>query len=376
MPLPTVTPLRPTRYGRTPDCSTFFVILIADDQPDILEAMRLLLKGAGYAAETALSPEHAMRAASRREHDLILIDMNYARDTTSGSEGLALLEMLRAQRPQVPVVVMTAWSTVDLAVDAMRRGAADFITKPWDNGRVLEVVARQASRQNELSIAQRVQRKLLPPPHLSLPGLECECVFRPAGEVGGDLCDIFQTGPDTSAFLLGDITGKGTGAALLMANLLGIIRSNQDLATRPAFLTGKANSQFFASTTPEHFATLFFGSWNQSTGLLRYVNCGHPAPVLRRRDGGIERLLATGLMLGAFDGIEFGEQTVVIYPGDRLVLFSDGVSEARADEDDQWVGEVIGAAARSGVDSVARTLALAAAESTDDVTVLELRFLF
>src|SRR5260370_19659475 len=94
-------------------------VLVVDDQPDVLEAMRLLLKGGGYAAETALSPEQALAAAAAGDHDLVVIDMNYARDTTSGAEGLALLDMLHARRPEVPVVVMTAWSTIDLAVEAM-----------------------------------------------------------------------------------------------------------------------------------------------------------------------------------------------------------------------------------------------------------------
>ena len=96
--------------------------------------------------------------------------------------------------PELPVIVMTAWSTIDLAVDAMRRGASDFITKPWDNERVLDLVARQTARHNELSIAQRVQRRLLPRPRLSLPGMEMRMRFRPAGEVGGDICDLFETG--------------------------------------------------------------------------------------------------------------------------------------------------------------------------------------
>src|SRR5947209_8672017 len=107
-------------------------ILVVDDQPDILEAMRLLLKGSGYSTETATSPEQALLAAAAGDHNLVMIDMNYARDTTSGTEGLALLDMLRALRPEIPVIVMTAWSTIELAVDAMRRGASDFITKPWE----------------------------------------------------------------------------------------------------------------------------------------------------------------------------------------------------------------------------------------------------
>jgi sigma-B regulation protein RsbU (phosphoserine phosphatase) len=342
-------------------------ILLVDDQADVLEALRLLLKGNGYAAETALNPERALAAAANGAHDLVLIDMNYARDTTSGAEGLALLDMLRARRPEVPVVVMTAWSTIDLAVEAMRRGASDFITKPWENERVLEVLAKQAGRTQELSVARRIQRRLLPAPHFSLPGAQCEFVFRPAGDIGGDLCDVMATGPASSVFLLGDVAGKGTGAAILMASLQATIRGNPELAGTPARLMARANRLFFQSTEPEHYASLFFGSYDAERRTLNYVNGGHPAPVLLRAEGSWERLESTGLVLGAFANSTFEERDIDIAPGDRLVLFSDGVSEARG-EDDAWVVDCL------RVNASAEALAMAASTSSDDVTVLDLRF--
>jgi phosphoserine phosphatase RsbU/P len=348
-------------------------VLVVDDQPDILEAMRLLLKGGGYAAETALSPEQGLAAAAAGDHDLVLIDMNYARDTTSGAEGLALLDMLHARRPEVPVVVMTAWSTIDLAVEAMRRGASDFITKPWENDRVLAVLAKQTGKTHELSIARRVQRRLLPGPRFSAPGVEYECAFRPAGDVGGDLCDVFET-DGGSAFLLGDVAGKGTGAALLMANLQATIRGHRELAGEPARLIARANRLFYQSTAPEHYATLFFGLYEATSRTLRYVNCGHPPAVLLRASGEIERLESTGLVLGAFEHTVFEERELRIGTGDRLVVFSDGVSEARPDEDDAWAVDCIGMLGRAGSTALAESLAMAAAGSTDDVTVLDLRF--
>ena len=349
-------------------------ILVVDDQADILEALRLLLKGNGYRAETALSPEQALTAAASGDHDMVMIDMNYARDTTSGAEGLALLDALHARRPEVPVIVMTAWSTIDLAVEAMRRGASDFITKPWENERVLDVLAKQSNRNRELSVARRVQRRLLPRPHFTVPGMQCECVFRPAGDIGGDLCDVFETGPQTAALLLGDVSGKGTGAAILMASLQATIRSSQDLAGQPAKLIERANRVFFDSTEPEHFATLFYGSYNAVDRTLRFVNCGHPAPVLLRASGEIERLDSTGLVLGAFANATFEERTITINEGDRFVLFSDGVSEAREDEDDQWVVECLRMLNRAGSNALAESLAMAASVSSDDVTVLDVRF--
>jgi DNA-binding NtrC family response regulator len=129
-------------------------ILIADDQPDVLQALRLLLKGEGYQIVTATSPQQIAGAVGEHELDLILMDMNYARDTTSGKEGLDLLARVHAVHPNLPVVVMTAWGSVDGAVEAMRRGARDYIEKPWDNQRLLatlrtQVELRRALRRGE-----------------------------------------------------------------------------------------------------------------------------------------------------------------------------------------------------------------------------------
>src|SRR5260370_18762724 len=106
-------------------------ILIADDQPDVLEALRLLLKGEGYKTEAASSPAAVLAALDVFDFDLALIDLNYARDTTSGHEGLDLLSRIQATDATLPVVVMTAWCSVELAVEAMRRGAPAFVQKPW-----------------------------------------------------------------------------------------------------------------------------------------------------------------------------------------------------------------------------------------------------
>jgi DNA-binding NtrC family response regulator len=118
-------------------------VLIADDQPDVLEALRLLFKGEGYQTEVASSPAAIMKILEARDFDVLLMDLNYARDTTSGQEGLDLLYRLQALDVSLPIVVMTAWSSVDLAVEAMRRGARDFVQKPWDNTRLLTILRTQ-----------------------------------------------------------------------------------------------------------------------------------------------------------------------------------------------------------------------------------------
>jgi len=132
-------------------------VLIADDQQDVLDALRLLLKGEGYAVETATSPALVLEAVDSRDFDALLIDLNYARDTTSGREGLDLLEKLRALDPTLPVVVMTAWASVDVAVESMRRGARDFVEKPWDNARLTSILATQVELSRALRRGQRLE---------------------------------------------------------------------------------------------------------------------------------------------------------------------------------------------------------------------------
>ena len=132
-------------------------ILIADDQPDVLEALRLLLKSEGYQIETANSPAGILKALELRDYDVVLMDLNYARDTTSGQEGLDLLARLHSADESLPVVVMTAWGTVNLAVEAMRRGARDFIQKPWDNERLLTIIRTQTELGRALRRTSRLE---------------------------------------------------------------------------------------------------------------------------------------------------------------------------------------------------------------------------
>ena len=189
-------------------------ILVVDDQPDVRESLRLLLKAEGYRVELAGSPREALAAAAAREHDAALIDFSYTRDTTSGREGLDLLGRLRAADPALSVVVMTAWSSIELAVEAMRRGAGDFFEKPWDNERVLailrtQVELRRARRHGErLAAAHRVLQGEGKPAFIAE-----SPAMRPVLEL------IERVGPvDADVLVTGENgTGKGVVAQLLHA---------------------------------------------------------------------------------------------------------------------------------------------------------------
>jgi DNA-binding NtrC family response regulator len=196
-------------------------VLIADDQRDVIEALKLLVKAEAYQTDTADSPAAVLKAVERREYDVVLIDLNYARDTTSGEEGLDLLARLRALDDTLPVIVMTAWASVSLAVEAMRRGACDFIEKPWNNDRVLSIfrtqteLGRAVRRTRRLEAQNRLQGEASPPL------IAQSTAMRPVLDV------ITRVGPSDANVL---ITGEnGTGKGLVAQSLHAASRR----ATRP-----------------------------------------------------------------------------------------------------------------------------------------------
>jgi sigma-B regulation protein RsbU (phosphoserine phosphatase) len=362
-------------------------VLICDDQPDVLEALRLLLKGQGWQAVTADSPASLLHTVRGGEFDLILTDLNYTRDTTSGQEGMDLLASLEAQGNTVPVVVMTAWGNVDLAVEAMRRGACDFVQKPWDNNRLLATIRKQAEpmrkRKSELEIAANVQQKLFPRKTRRLATLDYAGHCIPAREVGGDYYDFLEISDHAIGFVLGDVSGKGVPAALLMANLQACFRSQlPESLVRPAAVLSTVNKHFFDSTAAERFATLVFAVYDDRTRRVRYVNCAHCPPLVLRASGEIEQLESTATMLGAFAKWQCEEAECLLHPGDTLLLYSDGVTEAGAESGEEYGDDRLNHALRANHALPAEALVQAivgdvnefsSGSRSDDVTVVALR---
>ena len=363
-------------------------VLVSDDQPDVLEALRLLLKGQGYQAVTVDSPAALLNKVRVDSFDLILADLNYTRDTTSGTEGLDMLARLEAQGNATPVIVMTAWGSVDLAVEAMRRGACDFIQKPWDNARVIAAIRKQAEserrRKSELEIAASVQQKFFPRDTRRLATIEYAGRCIPARDVSGDYYDFLELGAGNIGFVLADVSGKGVPAALLMANLQACIRSQVSGAGQVWLpeLLATVNRLFYESTTQERYATLFFGVYDDRARTLRYANCGHVSPILMRADGAVERLAPTATVVGAFQEWRCREAVVALGPGDSLTMYSDGVTEAGIDRGEEFGEERLIAALREGRSDPAEALARRVVEAAaifgqgtqaDDVTVVTVR---
>lgn len=174
-------------------------VLVADDQPDVLEAVRLLLKAEGYQIETVSSPQAVVNSLETREYDILLMDLNYTRDTTSGQEGLDLLARIQQIDSMLPVVVMTAWGSVELAVEAMRRGARDFVQKPWDNARLLAIIRTQLELSEALRKGQRLEaeNRLLRAeggPKLIAESPAMQPVLQMIGRVGPSDANVLITG--------------------------------------------------------------------------------------------------------------------------------------------------------------------------------------
>lgn len=331
-------------------------ILIADDQQDVLEALRLLLKGHGYSTQAVTSPSALLDAVALRDFDLILMDLNYARDTTSGREGLDLLASLQAVENAPPIVVMTGWATVGLAVEAMQHGVGDFVEKPWVNSRLLEILKKQieqgrARREDRLRVAREIraqsealsqlherdleieevraiQQGLLPREIPQMAGFEIADAWQPARIVGGDYLDVLSFGADSLGLCIADVAGKGLPAAILMSNLQAALRGTASPALAPDELCRQLNSFLCRNIASDRFITFFYAQLDGPSRRLHYTNAGHNPPIVFRADGSHHRLRDGGGVLGVFPAQEFSSGAVTLAPGDRLILFTDGVTEA------------------------------------------------
>jgi serine phosphatase RsbU (regulator of sigma subunit)/FixJ family two-component response regulator len=478
--------------------------LIADDQPDVLEALALLLKGEGFQTEAVTSPNAALDALKSKYFDLLLMDLNYARDTTSGQEGLDLLTRVHALDSSLPIVVMTAWGSVELAVEAMRRGVRDFVLKPWDNHRLittihtqvevgrrlrkiqnlkaasqklgreicaaadlktmlkllaerlretlesrsvviftrtlceqgfcaattagvsdeaikglrfedasalltlmntpfdprsaylpekekrnldridsaliipirlknelfgfvslagkpieeaydveeiefLESVTSQISaelntfklrgQEKELEEAREIQQRLLPGTIPQIQGIEISSAWRPALTVSGDYYDVLKFSETRMGVCIADVSGKGMPAALLMSNVQAAVKAFASSAISPAMLCEKVNSVISANLFDDKFITLFYCLIDAQNKTLSYSNAGHNRGIIVRRDGQTLSLERGGTVLGPFPEWEYEQEEVRLHSGDRVLLFTDGVTEIRNPDGEEFSEE-------------------------------------
>jgi DNA-binding NtrC family response regulator len=265
-------------------------ILIADDQKDVLEALRLLLKAEGMQSETASSPAGVVAAVGAHDFDAVLMDLNYARDTTSGQEGLDLLARVRELDTTLPVVVMTAWGSVNLAVEAMRRGARDFVQKPWENARLLATLRTQIALGKALRQGQRLEAENRILRRDGDPEIIAEsAAMRPVLEL------IARVGPsDANVLILGE---NGTGKGLVARALHGASgRASRPLVTLNA---GGISEGVFESELFGHVKGAFTDARSDRVGRFELADGGtlfldEIANVPPSQQGKLLRVLETG----------------------------------------------------------------------------------
>jgi sigma-B regulation protein RsbU (phosphoserine phosphatase) len=255
---------------------------------------------------------------------------------------------------------------------------------------IAEKLETERSAAREMEIAKEVQSRLLPQTAPVLKTLECAGRCLQAWRVGGDLFDFLELGQDQVALVLADVSGKGVHAALLMANLQAHLRSLSGFtrgATGRMTLPGlvetlqQVNRTLWQSTSAQHYATLFFGLYDDSTRRLTYVNCGHNPPMLLRGNGGVERLEATATVIGLFEKWDCEAREIDLEPGDLLAIFSDGVTEAMLGEEEFGEPRLLDelrATRGLGVEQVVTTVFTAvqkfsAGSQSDDLTLVVAR---
>jgi sigma-B regulation protein RsbU (phosphoserine phosphatase) len=313
-------------------------VLVSEDHDDVLAAIGLLLKNNGFDAEFVKSPADALNALSRRSFDAFLLDLNYTRDTTSGIEGLELLTRAQAFDRTMPIIVMTAWGTIELAVEAMHRGASDFVQKPWDNRHLLDVLENQMARARtlresrlheelELEEAAQIQRALLPARLTAPDGLTIAAATKSRKNVSGDYYDVVRLDEYRVAICIADVMGKGVGAALLMSNLQATLRMLAPQIADPSELCARLNETIFNNGVRGKFVTFFYCVFDMKQMRLTFTNAGHNWPVLARGDGSSHQLHTEDAVLGTFRDWTYHRRELDLRSGDRLVLFTDGITE-------------------------------------------------
>jgi sigma-B regulation protein RsbU (phosphoserine phosphatase) len=310
----------------------------------------MLLRTQGYPVLTCASPQEALTVARQQSPDLALVDMNYRRDSTSGVEGLNLIETLRQLDSTLPIIALTAWGNVDLAVHAMRSGASDFIEKPWRNDSLLEKVqslvrhgrevrVMQRISEHEKQDAQQLQTRIVPRRHLVAGGIELFGESVPAGIVGGDYFGLWQPNPESLHLCLADVSGKGTPGALIAAMLYASVSTLSASGSGAAKIVSEVEAILRDQLGEGHYITLFYGVLDLASRVLEYVNAGHCPPILRRGNGPVELLAPTRAVLGLLDQQASGSERIQLRAGDGLVLYTDGITEASDESGEEFGSE-------------------------------------
>jgi sigma-B regulation protein RsbU (phosphoserine phosphatase) len=324
-------------------------ILVVDDEEGIRQDLSFILEDEGYEVTTASSGSEAMSHLEEQSFDIVITDL-----MMPAPDGMEILRKTKQEHPGTVVVMITGHGSEERAVEAMHLGADDYFPKPFNFDKIEEMLMRLAKAvelerlkvenqefnrrlERELEVARKIQRVLLPQNIPSFPGIDISAFSQPAKQVGGDYYDLIELADGKMGIAIGDVSGKGMPAALLMANAQASVRSYSESAYSPEEVIKKTNKALcpICQYIEEHrFITLFYGVMDTKSGTLSYTNAGHNYPMVFRENGSIyEQLESTGMPCGIMEDADYHENHIELISGDIMLFYTDGITEAMNSKD-------------------------------------------
>jgi phosphoserine phosphatase RsbU/P len=314
-------------------------ILIVDDEPLNIKLLDIVLKKNGYRTLSCTSGPKARALAAEHNPDLILLDV-----LMPGEDGYATCQMLKqdSRTSEIPIIFISALTDTSSKVRGLEVGGVDFISKPFEKAEVLArvrvhlklrftyraLIEAQAQRLAQIQDAQ--QALLVLPSELPEAGFAVR--FEPILEAGGDFYDVLHVGGTTFDYIVADVSGHDLGTSYITSALKALLSQNCNLVNSPAESLTMINSVLCRILSGGTHITAGFARLDRERGVLRYINAGHPAPVLMRAGGGTEIPQPSGDILGVFDSVWFETLEIAVQPGDRLFMYTDGLIEGFGDE--------------------------------------------
>ena len=378
-----------------------YKILVVDDEPDLeplmLQRMRRHIRAGRYTFVFARNGLEALDKLNEDgDIDMVLSDINMPQ-----MDGLTLLEQIPKVDPNIRSVIISAYGDMKNIRTAMNRGAFDFVTKPVDFKDLQITIERTlahmmewrealsyrdklVSIQNELEVASRIQQSILPSEFPDDLRYQVYGNMEPARDVGGDFFDIILLDEGQIGLAIADVSDKGVPAALFMMSCRTLLKGVAIGLSEPGAVLGEVNDLLHEDNDTMLFVTVLYAVYNPSTGDLTYASGGHDPPLLIRADGSVSLLpLTDGIALGVVPDLQYKQHRMTLAPGDTVVLYTDGVTEAQNTEGSAFevdglhrifAGSSAYLKAREGTDLVFEKVRefMGEASQFDDITCLTL----
>lgn len=368
----------------TNTCQAANRIVVIEDDPAILQGLEAALRSQSYDVLTAEDGENGYRLVRDRRPDLVILDLMLPK-----MNGYEICREVRRHGLATPILMLTAQDQESSRVQGFDAGADDYVTKPFSVrellGRVKAILRRSEGRadlanQRELDEARQIQQRLMPSDIPQPPGFRIDGTWTPARITGGDYFDVFRLDADAFAVCIADVCGKGMPAAMMMSNLQAAVRSQASSEVSPRELCAHLNRLMYRNIASQGFITFFYAVIESAPKRIRYCNAGHNPAILATRDS-VLKLDRGGAVFGVLENGDYEEQSVQLGSTDRLLLYTDGLTECRdaAGEDfgEDRLKDLVGGFRPEGATTMAREVLRSANQFAggnfeDDLTVISI----